>query len=111
MTQINLSMKHKQTYEHRKQACGCQGGGDWGRNEWEDGVSRCKLLYIGWIKKKVPQGLTHTGDYIQYPVINHNGKEYIKKECVCVCVYIYIKLNHFAVQKKLTQHCKTIILQ
>ena len=30
----------------------------------------------------------HTGNYIQYPVINHNGKEY-RKERVCVCVYIY----------------------
>ena len=32
-------------------------------------------------------------DYIQYPVIKHNRREY-KKECVCVCisvcVYIYI---------------------
>ena len=28
-------------------------------------------------------------DYTQYPVINHNGKEY-KKECVCVCVSIHI---------------------
>ena len=25
--------------------------------------------------------------------------------------YIYIKLNHFAVQQKLTQHCKSTILQ
>ena len=92
MTQMNLSMEQKQNYKHRKQTCGCQEGGDWGRNEWEVGVRRCKLLYIEWIKKKVPQGPTSTRDYIQYPVINHNGKEYIKKEyvCVCVCVYIYI---------------------
>ena len=52
------------------------------------------------------------GNYIQYPVINHNGKEY-KKEYVCVCVYIYVYmyLNYFAIQQKLTQHCKSIILQ
>ena len=31
--------------------------------------------------------LYSTGNYIQYPVINHNGKEY-KKECVCVCVCV-----------------------
>ena len=37
-------------------------------------ISNKVLLYI-------------TGNYIQYPVINHNGKEYIY---VCVCVYIYI---------------------
>ena len=38
----------------------------------------CTLLNIGWINNKV---LLHsTGNYIQYPVINHNGKDY-KKEC------------------------------
>jgi len=35
-----------------------------------------------------------------YPVINHNGKEY-EKECVCVCVCVY-KLNHFDIYQKLT---------
>ena len=28
--------------------------------------------------------LYSTGNYIQYPVINHNGKEHIKKECICM---------------------------
>ena len=32
MTQINLSMKEKQTHTHREQTCGCQGGG-WGVRE------------------------------------------------------------------------------
>ena len=26
MAQINLFMKQKQTYRHREQTCGCQGG-------------------------------------------------------------------------------------
>ena len=34
--------------------------------------------YIEWINNKVL--LYNTGNYIQYPVINHNGKQY-KKEC------------------------------
>ena len=42
---------------------------------------RCKLLYIEWINNKVP--LPSTGNYIQCPVINHNGKEY-EKECICI---------------------------
>ena len=42
--------------------------------EWEFGVSRCKLSYIEWINNKVL--LYSTGNYIQYPVINHNGKDY-----------------------------------
>ena len=50
-----------------------------------------------------------TENYIQYPMINHKGKEYFKKECIYI--YVYIKLNHFAVQQKLTQHCKSAILQ
>ena len=40
---------------------------------WEFGINRCKLLYIELIKKQGP--LYSTGNYIQYPVINHNGKE------------------------------------
>ena len=54
-----------------------EGGG--GGMEWEFGISRCKLLYIEWINNKVL--LCSTGNYIQYPVINHNGKEY-EKECI-----------------------------
>ena len=34
--------------------------------------------------------LCSTDNYIHYPAINHNGKEYEK-------VYIYINLNQFAV--------------
>ena len=75
---MNLSMKQKQTHRHGEQTCGCQGGGGGGM-DWECGISRCKLLYIVWINNKVL--LYSTGNYIQYPVINHNGKEY-KKECL-----------------------------
>ena len=71
------------------------------------GGYRCKLLYMGWISNKV---LLHsTGNYIQYPVINHNGKEY-KKKCMYVCVYIYIYSNHFAAAAaaKSLQSCPTL---
>ena len=46
--------------------------------EWEFAVSRCKLLYIEWINNKVL--LFSTGNYIQYSVINPNGKG-CEKEC------------------------------
>ena len=46
----------------------------WGR-EGEFGISRCKLLCTEWINNIL---LCSTGNYIQQPVINHNGKE---KEC------------------------------
>ena len=38
------------------------------------------------------------------------GKESKKEKNVCVCVCIYIT-NHFAVHLKLTQHCKSTVLQ
>ena len=59
-----------------------RGRGEWERMDWELGISRCKLLYIGWINNKVL--LYDTGYYIQYPVINHNGKEYEKKIYICI---------------------------
>ena len=33
--------------------------------------------------------LYNTGNNIEYPLVNHSGKEY-KSMCVCVCVYIYV---------------------
>ena len=54
-----------------------KGEGFGGRKDWEFGISRCKLVYIGWINNKVL--LCSVGNYIQYPVINHNGKEYEKE--------------------------------
>ena len=51
-------------------------------------VSRFKLLYMEWINNKVL--LYSTENYIQYPMLNHNGKDYFKKMCVCVYIYIYV---------------------
>ena len=57
--------------------------------EWKVGVSRCKQLFLEWINNKVY--------YIaQGTSINHNGKEYLKKES------IYMYNSHVAVQQKLT---------
>ena len=42
MTQINSSMKQKQTHRYREQTRGCQGAGHrWGM-DWEFEVNRCK---------------------------------------------------------------------
>ena len=51
--------------------------------DWEFRVNRCKLLYIEWINSKVL--LYSTGNYIQYPVIKYNGKEY-KKKYIYICI-------------------------
>ena len=52
-------------------------GGGGKKMDWEFGVGRCKLLYVEWINNKVL--LLSTGNYIQYPLINHNGREYEKE--------------------------------
>ena len=58
----------------REQTCGCQGSeGDGEGMGWGVGGSRYELLHIEWINKVL---LQNTGSYIQYLVINHNGKEY-----------------------------------
>ena len=66
-------------------------------NSREFGISRCKLLYIGWLINRVL--LYSTGNYIQHPEINHNRQEYEKE-------YIYIKPSNFSVHQKLIQHWK-----
>ena len=47
--------------------------GQWGERpmEWEIRFGKCKLLHLEWINKVL---LYSTENYIQYPVINHNGK-------------------------------------
>ena len=64
-----------------------KGEGVGGGMEWEVEVSRCKLLYTEWIRTKIL--LYSTGNYIQYPMICHNGKEYRKRECI----YMYNRVT------------------
>ena len=49
--------------------------------DWESGISRCRLLYIGWINKVL---LYSTGNYIQCPVIKQYGQNMKKNVCVCI---------------------------
>ena len=61
-------------------SCGCQEGGR--HRDWEIGISRWKLLQIGWINNKV---LLYSMRTIFNILINHNGKENGKeyeKECM-----------------------------
>ena len=65
--------------------------GEWGI-DWEFGVSRYKLLHTEWINNKVL--LYSTGNFIQYLVINRNGKEYKKSVYMCIteaCISFRIK--------------------
>ena len=70
----------------------------------EFGISRCELLYMEWINNKVL--LYSTGKYIQYPIINQNGKEY-EEEYIYICTTESLCYMH----QKTTQHCKSTKLQ
>ena len=48
-------------------------------------IKRCKLLYTEWMDNNFL--LDSIGNFIQYPMINHNGKEY-KKEYIYIYTYI-----------------------
>ena len=74
---MNVPVKQKQTHRHREQTCGYQGGG-WVEEGWIGSLEwPIQLLYTQLINDKVL--LWRTGNYIQYPIINHNGKEYEKE--------------------------------
>ena len=78
MAETNLFTKQKQTHRYSEQTCGCMDGGKWwGGMDWKFGVSRSKLLCVEWINNKVLW--YSTGSCIQYPEINHYGKE---------CIYV-----------------------
>ena len=89
-TYVLFKIWHKWTYlwkrnrltdiENKLAVAKREGGG--GGMEWE--VSGCKLLYIERINNKVL--LYSTENYIQYPVINHRGKEYQKRMYIYMCV-------------------------
>ena len=99
---MSISTKQKQTHRYREGICCCQGGGGGEARIGSLGLANA-ISYIEWIKNKVLQ--YSTGNYIQYPVVNHNGKELEKS------ANIFVLLSHFTVQQKLTQHCKSTILQ
>ena len=70
-------------------------------HNWAHTHTHTHQLYIEGIYNKVL--LYSTGSSIQYRMINLNGKELQKQ------MSLYVSLNHFAVQQKLTQHCKSMI--
>ena len=91
MTQINLSTKQKQTHRHREQTCSCQGAGGLEEGWSERWRSADVVLHIEWINKVL---LYSTENYIQHPMINHNGNEYFKKNvhtyiCITESLLLY----------------------
>ena len=89
---------HKRTYEGNQnrlpdeQACCCQGVEGGGGMDWEFGISRGKLLYIEWIRKRSSCTAQGTICNILWQTIMEKN---LKKECL-----LFVYLTHFAVQKK-----------
>ena len=78
---MNLSMNQKQTHRHRDQTCGCQGGG-WVGEACTGNQGLVDANY--YIQNDKQDPTLSTGNYIQYPGINHNGKEDKKWMYICV---------------------------
>ena len=87
---MNLFTKQKQTHRHRKQTWEPKEKGD-GAINGEFGINRYTPLYIKQINKIV---LYSTGNYIQYLVITHNGKNlkklYTYYYIVLYCTVLYV---------------------
>ena len=74
---MNLSVKQRQTHRENRLVVAKREGG---RTEGQIGSLRLAdahyyILYIEQINNKVLLG---TGNYIQYPVISHNGEQHEK---------------------------------
>ena len=74
MTQMNLHEAENDS--QREQNCGSKKEGKWGGNGLRVWDQRIQAIIYRMDKHKIL--LDITGNHIQYPMINHNGKEYLK---------------------------------
>ena len=76
---MNISMKQTQTHRNKEQT----GGKGWGKDGlgvWD------QQMQTSTHRMDKHQGPTvQHSNYTHYPMINHNGGEYI---CMCVCVCV-----------------------
>ena len=70
---MNLLMK--QTHRQKEQTCGCQAGGWVG----EACIGSLGIADANSYTQNEKFLQYNTGNYLQYPVTNHNGKEYEKE--------------------------------
>ena len=83
-TQIKISRKQNQTHKERRLGVVKGEGGEVGKGRIGSLGLAEAVLHVQWISNKVL--LEGTGNCIQYPRINQNGKEYEK--CMCVCAHM-----------------------
>ena len=95
--------------DSQKTIYGYQRGSGGGINQ-EFWMNRYTLLYIKQITDK--GSLCSTENYVQYILITYSGKESEKEYTyIYIHTYTHIQMNHFAVHMKVTQCCKSTILQ
>ena len=78
---------------HIERTCVCQWGMGGRGKDWESGVSRCQLLYIGWINNKVL--LDSKGDYglYQHSVMKHLEKNTKKNMYLSESLFCTAEIN------------------
>lgn len=64
-------------------------------------MSRCRILYIGWMDSK---------DYLRAQIFNTLRQTIMEKNVQRGYICIHVP-SHFAVQQKLIQHCRSTTLQ
>ena len=79
--------------------------GELGRKVDGWGVFRCKLLYLEWISNEVL--LYYTGNYL----LGCTMMEEYKHIHTHMYIYTYIWLSYYALQQKLTLHCKSALIK
>ena len=67
---------YKTDSQTQRTGCGCQVRTGGRGIDGQFRISRCEVLCTGRINNGIL--LYSTGNYTLYPVINHNGKEYVK---------------------------------
>ena len=84
-------MKQKQTHIENRPVIA---GGGRCREEWIGSLGSADVNYYNseWINSKVL--LYNTGSYIQYPVINHSGKENGKYTYISESLYCTAEIQH-----------------
>ena len=93
---MNLFMNQKQTHRHKEQMWLPRGSRMGERWIGSLGQERQTIIYRMENNKVLPY---NTWNYIQCPMIKHNGKEYKN---------IYVEVSDFTVWQKLTQHYNSI---
>ena len=72
--------------------------------DWGFGIGICTLRDMEWLaNRNLPSSTEHS---TQYSLII-----YVKKDSERDYICVHVQLNHFFVQQKLSQPCKSTILQ